>query len=56
MDIRLCKNTGNNPSIIFFCDSGKIDSSNYIKFSTHGDLPPIEQTLQEYDEKGIYVY
>ncbi|MBR5332400.1 MAG: hypothetical protein IKV32_03775 [Muribaculaceae bacterium] len=55
MDIRLCKNTGNNPSIIFFCDSGKIDSSNYIKFSTHGDLPPMRIILNRTDSI-IYLY
>ena len=55
MDIILCKKSGNNSSIIFFCDSGKIDSSNYIKFSTKGDLPPMRIILNRTDSI-IYLY
>ena len=55
MDIILCKKSGNNCSIIFFCDSGKIDSSNYIKFSTKGDLPPMRIILNRTDSI-IYLY
>lgn len=55
MDIILCKKSGNNSSIIFFCDSGKIDSCNYIKFSAKGDLPPMRIILNRTDSI-IYLY